>query len=147
MKILRPLILFLTGFCTYITIEVCFRGYSYPLMGLVAGLVFLFLDCINDTLLTWDMDILIQGCFGSIIITFCELIIGTIQHKYGLIPMWDYSNMALNYHGIICLPFSLIWMGLSILGIILADSINYYVFKIEPKPYYCLFGKVIIQFK
>lgn len=50
-------------------------------------------------------------------------------------------------HGCGCLPFSLIWIALSICAIILADTINYYVFHELPVPYYKLFGKTIIRFK
>ena len=32
-KVYKNVILFIVGFCLYITIEVLFRGYSYPLMG------------------------------------------------------------------------------------------------------------------
>ena len=63
------------------------------------------------------------------------------------IKMWDYSNMWLNYKGIVCLPFSLLWIVLSIVAIFLADSINYYIYKELPVPYYKLFGKTIIRFK
>ena len=76
-----------------------------------------------------------------------EFIIGNL-YLAGLLPkMWDYSNMWLNYKGIICLPFSLLWIVLSIVAIFLADSINYYIYKELPIPYYKLFGKIIIRFK
>jgi uncharacterized membrane protein len=56
------------------------------------------------------------------------------------IVMWDYTNMPLNFDGVICVPFSLLWIGLSIVAVIVADCINYYA----PKPSYWLFGKRII---
>lgn len=61
--------------------------------------------------------------------------------------MWDYSNLPINFDGVICLPYSLLWILVSIIGIIVADAINYYVFKIMPVPYYKLFGKTILKFK
>ena len=60
---LRKVVLFLVGFCVYITIEVCFRGYSYPVMGLCGGVILLMVDMINETI-SWDMDILLQGAIG-----------------------------------------------------------------------------------
>lgn len=111
----------------YITIECCFRGYSFPAMGLCGGLVFVLLDKINNEI-SWDTDILIQGIMGSALITFLELIIGEMT-LHGLIqPMWNYANLPLNYKGIICLPFSIIWICLSIVAIVVADYINYYIF-------------------
>lgn len=145
MKI-RKLILFLVGFCLYITLEVCFRGYSFVLMGVCGGIIFILLDCINEVL-PWDTDILIHGSIGSAMITLTELIVGEGLRYLGLPQMWDYSNLPLNFDGVICLPYSLLWILVSIIGIIVADAINYYVFKITPVPYYKLFGKTIFKFK
>ena len=146
MKYLRQLVLFIVGFCIYITIEVCYRGYSYPLMGLCGGIILLMIDCINEKI-SWNTDILLQGCIGSIIATLFEFIIGSICLVYNFELMWDYTNVPLNFNGIICLPFSLIWIIISILGIFIADAINYYVFEILPVPYYKLFGHTILKFK
>ena len=145
-KINKNIVLFLFGFMAYITIEVCYRGYSYPLMGICGGIAILLLDKINNRI-SWDTDILIQGACGSLIITFFEYVIGELFLNGVLPVMWDYSNVFLNYKGIICLPFSLIWIIISILGIFIADAINYYVFEILPVPYYKLFGHTILKFK
>ena len=145
-KLSKYLFLFYIGFTTYVTIEVCFRGYSFWEMGICGGIMILILDSLNNYI-SWDMDILLQGCIGSAVITFMEFVIG---HFYllGLLPkMWDYSNVWMNYRGIICLPFSLIWILVSIGAIFLVDSINYYVFHELPIPYYRLFGNTIIKFK
>lgn len=146
MRFLRQLILFITGFCLYITIEVCYRGYSYPLMGVCGGIILLILDRINDKI-SWDMDILLQGCIGSLVTTLFEFVIGSICLIFDFNLMWDYSNLPLNFAGIICVPFSLVWIGISIIGIFIADAINYYVFDILPVPYYKLFGHIILKFK
>lgn len=146
MKYLRQLILFITGFCIYITIEVCYRGYSYIIMGLCGGIILLMIDCINEKI-SWDMDLLLQGCIGSLIATSFELVIGEICLLSNYTKMWDYSNIPLNFNGVICVPFSLVWIIISIVGILLADAINYYVFDIMPIPYYKLFGKTILRFK
>ncbi len=140
-------ILFIVGFCVYTTIEVLFRGYSYPLMGLCAGLLVNIIDKINDHI-SWDVDILAQCSIGMFLVTLMEYIIGLIFLKTDLLPvMWDYSNLPLNYKGIICVPFSIAWLGLSFIAILVADAINYYVFAISPCPYYKLFGRTIIKFK
>lgn len=146
-KLYKNIILFTVGFCLYITMEVLFRGYSFPLMGVCAGLVVVLLDKINDYI-SWDIDILVQCILGMLMVTIMELIIGTIFLDTNLLPvMWDYSNLPLNFRGIICIPFMALWMILSFIAILVADSINYYVFNEEPAPYYKLFGHTIIQFK
>lgn len=143
----KILFLFVFGFMAYITIEVCYRGYSFWLMGLCGGLAFILIDMINDKI-SWDIDILIQGLIGSIIITLFEFIIGNLSLR-GILPiMWDYSNTLLNYKGIICLPFSLIWLLLSILAVFISDTINYYCLgENKTKPYYKLFGKTIFKYR
>lgn len=145
--LVKNMLLFGVGYCTYIAIEVTYRGYSHILMGICGGLAIILIDKINDYL-SWDMDILIQGGIGSLIITTFELVIGEISLHTNYLPvMWDYSNVPLNFDGVICLPFSLIWIFLSIVAILMADSINYYVFNQPPTPYYKCCGKQILKFK
>lgn len=145
-KVYKTLLLFIVGFITYCGIELCWRGYTYPLMGVCGGAAIVLLDKINDKI-SWDIDILIQGTIGSVLITAFEFIIGMFSLK-GILPkMWDYSNMPLNYKGIICLPFSLAWLALSIGAIMLADAINYYVLGEDDIPYYKLFGYTVIKYK
>ena len=115
-------------------------------MGVCGGLLFLLIDSINNKI-SWDLDILLQGVLGSCAITLCELIVGEVCLLLGKSPMWNYTNMPLNFDGVICVPFSLLWIGLSIVAVFIADAINYYVFKEKPVPYYKLFGKVIFKFK
>lgn len=144
--ILKNVVLSVVGGLSYGIIELIYRQKTYYLMILCSAIAIILLDKINDYI-SWDMDILLQGCIGSLIITGMEFIIGNL-YLMGIVPkMWDYSNVWLNYKGIICLPFSLIWILLSICAILLADTINYYVFHELPVPYYKLFGKTIIRFK
>lgn len=145
--IIKNIILFAVGYCVYIAIEVTYRGFSHPFMGLCGGLALMIMDKINDYI-SWDVDIIIQGSIDSIIITFFELIIGEISLHTDFLPiMWDYSNVLLNFDGVICLPFSLIWIGLSIIGILVADTINYYIINIQPYPYIYNKGKVVLKFR
>lgn len=144
--LLKNAIMFFVGYCLYIAIEVTYRSYSFWLMGIVGGIMFLILDKINNKI-SWDVDILLQGTIGSLIITFFEYVIGELFLNGVLPVMWDYSNVFLNYKGIICLPFSLVWVVLSIVAVILADAINYYLLDDEEVvPYYKLFGKTIFKF-
>lgn len=136
---LRKLALFIIGYCIYIAIEVTFRGYSYTEMGICGGILFLFIDLLNDKIFEYDTDLFFQGCVGSATITVVELIVGEIVRLFNFSPMWDYSNMWLNFDGVICLPFSLAWIGLSMVAVVLADCINYYVFRVGEVPHYYLF--------
>lgn len=135
-NIVKNVIIFSCAFCLYITIEVCFRGYSYPLMGLVAGVCTLILNEINDKI-SWDIPIQYQMLIGSFIITLGELLSGLYGINILHIKMWDYSDQWGNlFNGLICPLFSFLWGLLSLVAIVLADSITYYVFDELPIPYY-----------
>ena len=111
----------------------------------MGGLAVVIIDKINDRI-SWDMDLLLQGLIGCAIITFMELVVGVFANICNY-PMWDYSNLPLNYRGIICVPFSCAWFVLAIVAVFTADAINYYVFGDEPVPYYRIAGKTRIRFK
>lgn len=98
----------------------------------------LLIDPINNRI-SWDTDLLVQGAIGSAMITTMEFVIG----KLSPVKMWDYSNMPFNLEGIICLPFSLLWVLLSIISIFVADAINHYIFDEDPVPYYRIFGRTL----
>ena len=137
--ILKYLVLFLVGYCVYIAIEVTFRNYSFPLMGIVGAISFILIDRINEVM-PWDTDLIIQSLIGSLIVTTFELIVGEGLKFFNQPPMWDYSSLPLNFDGVICLPFSLVWVLLSAIAILLADAINYYLLHEEPTPHYKILG-------
>lgn len=144
--IYKNFVLFSIGYFLYIIIELCFRGYSYPISGIMGGLSLIIIDKFNDYI-SWDIDFILQCILGACVVTTIELIFGLIDINYLHLNMWDYSNMPLNYKGIICLPFSIIWCFLSGIGIIIADINNYYFLDYKDEiPYYKIFGKVIYKF-
>ena len=44
--------------------------------------------------------------------------------------VWDYRHMPLNYHGQICLPFSLLWIPVSLGAIFLYDWLDNVLFRL-----------------
>lgn len=139
-------LLFLVGFLGYMAMELLFRGYTYFTMGVLGGITILLLDKLNSKI-SWNMDLLLQGCIGSTLITTMELIVGEYIKINHLQEMWNYSSVMLNFDGVICLPYSLLWIIVSLFAIFVADSINYYLFDEQPVPYYKLFGKTVLTFK
>ena len=120
----------------YVSMEVCARGYSYPLMGIVAGICTLILNQVNDRI-SWDVPIQVQCIIGGILITLGELTSGLYSLYIMQVRMWDYSSQWGNLcNGLICPLFSLLWCVLSLISILLSDSITYYVFGELPMPYY-----------
>lgn len=135
-RLLNKLILFLTGYCMYIAIEVTYRGYSYVLMGIVAGIAFLLIDPINNKI-SWDIPLPVQMFISTIIILLLELLSGAFSLRFLGVRMWDYRNLPFSmFEGLICPQFALIWYFLSGIAIILCDCINYYLLHDTMNPYY-----------
>lgn len=133
----RVIVMFIVGFCSYITVEVLYRGYSYALMGLMGGIVFILIDQINERH-GWDIDLIAQSILGGIYATVFELQFGIFDRFVLHWNMWDYSDRICNLYGIICLEFSIYWCLLSLIAILVADFINYCIYRSSERPYYMI---------
>ena len=140
-KIVKHGILFITGGGIYYLIEFLYKTFisgspCHWSMFLLGGFCFVLIGLLNETF-DWDMPLLEQGLIGSILITSCELVFGYILNIHLGLGIWDYSNVPLNFLGQICLPFSLLWILISIGAVILDDYLRYKWFN-EEKPHYKL---------
>lgn len=135
-NLIKALILFLVGGFLYYLIEITWRGYSHFTMFILGGLCFVLIGLINEVI-PWEMPLWQQGVIGSVIITVLEFITGCFVNIMLGWSVWDYSNMPFNLFGQICLPFSLLWIVIGIIAVILDDFIRF-MFG-EEKPHYRLF--------
>lgn len=133
----KYLLLWIVFGSLYFIMEILFRGYSHWSMFITGGICGILLDLINEVL-DWDTPLWKQMILGGLIITLIELLVGEILTRVFSLQVWDYSDLPLNFDGVICLSFSLLWCMISPVGIILGDYIRYYLFK-EEKPRYVLF--------
>ena len=136
-KILKPLILFYIGGFSYYIIEILWRGYSHFSMTIVGGICFLLIGSINEVF-DWDMPIIHQMFYSSLMITIVEFFAGLLLNVILNLNIWDYSNMRFNLMGQICLMYSILWFVLSAAAIILDDYLRYWLFD-EEKPQYKIF--------
>ena len=133
----KYLFLFCIGGLLYMSIEILYRGYTHWSMGILGGISFVSIGLINE-ILSLDTPLAIQALIGSIMITLYEFITGVILNIWLGLGIWDYSNLPFNILGQICLPFSIIWYFLSIVGICLDDFLRWKFFG-EEKPRYKIF--------
>lgn len=131
---MKRFILFVVGGAIYIVIEILWRGYTHWAMFLVGGLCFLLVGEINEVI-PWEMAFWKQMLIGGAIVTIVELLSGIILNLVLGWHVWDYSNMPFNFLGQICLPFTLAWIGLSAVAIVLDDFLRYLWFD-EEYPHY-----------
>ncbi|MBP1737131.1 MAG: hypothetical protein H6Q60_1012 [Oscillospiraceae bacterium] len=141
-RLIRSIFLFTLGGGIYSILEMMFKlilfqgGVIHWSMFLAGGLVFVELASISDVF-PWDMPLLLQGVIGSVIITVTELIFGIYFNIYLGMGIWDYSSLPFNLCGQICLPFSLLWIALSIVAVLLNGWLSYRLFGKE-RPHYKL---------
>ena len=133
-KIKKYEFLFFVGATIYVIIEKLYRGYSHWTMFLLGGICFIALGLINEVI-PWDMPLLLQMFIGGAIITVLELITGCVVNLWFGWNVWDYSELPFNLWGQISLFSSIVWVGLSLVGIVLDDFIRWKWFG-EDKPHY-----------
>lgn len=108
---LHYLYLFFLGGYAYCTIEIIWRERTHYTMFFAGGIIFLLFILIAEKMK--KAPLLLKCFLGSLIITAVELIFGIIFNLKYHMAVWDYSSMPLNLFGQICLPFSVLWLGLS----------------------------------
>ena len=135
--ILKHAVLALCGGCVSFLIEMAWRGHSHWTMAVLGGVCFVLIGDINE-FIPWNMPLILQGAIGSGIVTVLELVSGIILNLWLGLGIWDYSNMPFNLLGQICLPFTLLWVALSIVAVVLDDWLRYWLFG-EDRPTYTLF--------
>ena len=135
--ILKHAVLALCGGCVYFLIVMAWRGHSHWTMAVLGGVCFVLIGDINE-FIPWNMPLILQGAIGSGIVTVLELVSGIILNLWLGLGIWDYSNMPFNLLGQICLPFTLLWVALSIVAVALDDWLRHWLFG-EDRPTYTLF--------
>lgn len=131
---LKAAFLFVVGGSIYTLIEILWRGHTHISMFILGGLCFIAIGLINEVF-PWDFGFLWQSMIGSAIVTVFEFLTGLVVNVWLNLNIWDYSDLPFNILGQICLPFSIAWIVLSAIAIVLDDYLRYWLFK-EEKPRY-----------
>lgn len=148
-KFIGKLGLFLSCGFIYYMIEILFRGWSHWSMFVLTGFLGVFcIDSINNTL-SFDCDYIVQILISTILCTIGEGISGIILNVWLQLNVWDYSKMNFGtfFFGQCNVLFCFAWMLIISIIIFYCDAYNYYILKIEPCPYYIIFGHKFLQFK
>lgn len=127
-------VLFLIGGLLYWIVEMMFRGHSHWSMVVLGGICFVAVGLINE-LFDWDMPLLLQGAIGSAVITCLEFGAGCLVNLLLGWNVWNYGSQPFNICGQVCLGFSILWIGLAIVAVVVDDYIRHWCFG-EEKPRY-----------
>ena len=130
-KLLKLPFLFGVGGTVYYLMEIIWRGYSHCSMFALSGVCFIIIDLLNQT---WknirSLIFLIILC--TLIITVLEFVTGLIVNLWLGLGVWDYSNMPFNLMGQICLFFSLLWLLVTCIAILVDNLLRWFCFHDVP---------------
>ena len=130
----KYLFLFDIGGLIYIMIEFIWRGESHWTMFLLGGICFIYLGLINEVF-PWEMPMWRQVMTGAVGIIVLEFLTGCVVNLLLGWNVWDYSGMPGNILGQVCPQYFVLWLPVSLAGILLDDWIRYQHFG-EEQPRY-----------
>lgn len=133
-KLIKYLFLGCLGGTVYCLIEILWRGHTHWTMGLLSAICFIYAGLQNEFIL-WSKPLWKQMLSVTIFVTVAEFLTGCIVNLWLKWDVWDYSNVPFNLLGQICLPYCILWFGLSLIAIVVDDYVRYWFFN-EEKPKY-----------
>lgn len=113
-KVKCSLGIFLIGGLAYNMIEILWRGRTHWSMFIVGGLCFQIIGRIQNAF--HHLSIFRRSVLCSAAITAVEFVSGCVVNLYMKLNVWDYSNMFGNIRGQVCLLYSVLWGGLSVIA-------------------------------
>ena len=100
---------FLIGAVGYCLLEILWRGYTHPSMGIAGGLSLIGICYINKL----NKSRIFRAFLASLLITAIEFVFGFVLNILLRLQIWDYRALPFDFMGQICIPFSAIWFILS----------------------------------
>ena len=125
------------GGLLYVALELIWRGYSHWTMFFLGGICFIAVGAVNE-LIPWCMPLWQQTVIGTAVITGLEFLAGCIVNLWLGWGVWDYSGIPGNILGQICPQYFVLWIPVSLAGIVLDDWIRYWRYD-EERPHYRIF--------
>ena len=130
MKLWKYAVLIFGGGWAYLTMELLFRGRSDPSMFLAGGLCFVLVGHLQRV--EPRLPLPLRAAAGAAIVTMVELAFGMVVNRD--YAVWDYRGVPLNFMGQICLRFSVLWLGLSVLAMAVFSRLEELISRQEKIP-------------
>lgn len=115
--------MFTLGGAGYVGLELLWRGYSHGSMFLAGGTCFLLLGKLSSG--AKKMSLPQKALAGAGIITAVEYATGLLVNRN--YAVWDYRSLPLNLHGQICLPYTLLWVPISLGALLLYRRLDHWI--------------------
>ena len=120
MDILRKTAVFTIGGSSYVGLELLWRGRSHKTMFLAGGLCLLLIGHLEE--IEPKPSLPLRVLTGAGIITMVELAAGLLFNRDHRI--WDYRDQWGNWLGQICPLFSLLWISIAALVLLIYDPLE-----------------------
>ena len=121
-KLKKYALLFTIGAVGYGAIEVIWRGNTHWSMLIAGGICFILFSLVAERFK--EKNILLKAAICALGVTAVEFLFGVLFNLVLKMNVWDYSNMPLNILGQICPLFTVLWAGIAIAFLPLAEVIN-----------------------
>lgn len=125
LKIWKQAVLFVLGGAGYVGLEYLWRGWSQYSMFFAGGSAFLLLGGLNRA--EPKLPLPLRSVVGAGVVTGVELAAGLLVNR--AYQVWDYRGLPLNFHGQICVPFTLLWIPVSAGAMVLYDRLERRLFS------------------
>ena len=120
MRFWKKTTLFALGGGAYVCMELLYRGRSHISMFLAGGASLILMGQLNHA--QPKLPLPLRAVAGAGIITMVELAAGLIFNRD--YRVWDYRDQWGNWMGQICPAFSLLWIGLAALVLLVYDPLE-----------------------
>ena len=120
MKIWKQCMLFYLGGCSYMGLELLWRGRTHGSMFVAGGACFLLIGQLNHV--RPRLVLPLRAIAGAGIVTMVELDIGLLCNRN--YEVWDYRDRAGNFLGQICPMFTFLWIPVSLLALGLHELLS-----------------------
>lgn len=98
---------FLVGAAGYPLLELLYRKRTHYSMAIAGGIAACMIRLVGKT----GYCLALKSVLCGLGITGVELLCGMIWNRKH--QVWDYCRLPLNYKGQVCVPYTLLWCGLS----------------------------------
>ena len=123
-NLMKTLHLGIIGGTLYLFVELVWRGHTHWTMGVLGGICFTLFGCLT----LFKIPLYIKALIGTLLVTCLELCAGFILNIWLKLSIWDYSGLPYNLYGQICVPYALLWLPLSMAGIVLYPRLHSWLF-------------------
>jgi uncharacterized membrane protein len=120
LEIWKKSVLFYLGGCTYVAMELCWRGRSHGSMFVAGGLCFLLMGHLGK--IQPKLPLLPRALTGAGIITMVELATGLLVNRS--YSVWDYRSVPGNYLGQICPVYTCLWIPVALMAMVIYDALD-----------------------